>query len=153
VELKEQVRNNPHFLSTVVPGDESWIYGFDPETKQHLSQWKCPFSHWLKKAQQVKSSVKSMLICFFNTDGIIHKEFVSPGQTVNAKFYSNVLKQFKEDMRRKWPHKWHVNNWVLHQDNAPVHIALALQQFLASKIMTVILHPRPHPVTSSCSTR
>jgi hypothetical protein len=38
MELKEQVRNDPDFLSKVVTGDESWIYGYDPETKQQLSQ-------------------------------------------------------------------------------------------------------------------
>jgi outer membrane lipoprotein-sorting protein len=39
---KEQVRNDPDFLSKVVIGDESWIYVYDPKTKQQLSQWKCP---------------------------------------------------------------------------------------------------------------
>jgi histone-lysine N-methyltransferase SETMAR len=87
MELKEHVRNDPDFLSKVVTGDESWIYGYDPETKQQLSQWKSPSSPRPKKAWQVKSNVKSMLICFFDIDGIIHKEFVPPGQTVNAKFY------------------------------------------------------------------
>jgi histone-lysine N-methyltransferase SETMAR len=38
MELKEQVRNDPDFLSKVVTGDESWIYGYDPETKHQSSQ-------------------------------------------------------------------------------------------------------------------
>jgi hypothetical protein len=32
MELKEQVRIDPHFLSKVVTGDGSWIYGYEPET-------------------------------------------------------------------------------------------------------------------------
>jgi hypothetical protein len=56
-------------------------------------------------------------------------------------------------MRQKWPDKVHMNQGVLHHDNAPAHIALAVQQFLASKYMTVIPHPLNHqfepPVTSS----
>jgi len=61
---------------------ETWCYGYDPETKQASSQWKTPNSP-KAKAQQVRSNAKSMLISFFDANGIVHKEFVPPGQTVN----------------------------------------------------------------------
>jgi hypothetical protein len=32
-EIKEQTENNPNFVSTIIIGDESWVYGYDPETK------------------------------------------------------------------------------------------------------------------------
>jgi hypothetical protein len=48
-------------------GDESWIYDYDPETKQQLSQWKSPQSPRAKKARQVWSSTKNMLTVFFST--------------------------------------------------------------------------------------
>ena len=28
------------FLSNIELGDESWVYGYDPEAKQQSSQWK-----------------------------------------------------------------------------------------------------------------
>ena len=43
------------------------------------------------------------VICFFDKKGIIHKEFVPPGQTVNAAFYVEVLKRLRENVRRKRP--------------------------------------------------
>jgi len=43
------------------------------------------------------------LICFFDQKGIVHKEFVPPGQTVNAAFYVEVLKGLWENVRRKLP--------------------------------------------------
>jgi hypothetical protein len=46
-------------------GDESWIYGYDPETKQQSLRSKIPKSPRAKKARQVRSSTKSMLIIFF----------------------------------------------------------------------------------------
>jgi hypothetical protein len=150
MELKEQVRNDPDFLSKVVTGDESWIYGYDPETKQQSSQWKCPSSPRPKKAWQVKSNVKSLLICFFDIDGITLKEFVPPGHTVNMKFYCDTLRRVREDMRRKRPGKWCTNNWVLHHNNAPAHTALAVQHFLASKNMTVVPHPPYSPDLAPC---
>jgi hypothetical protein len=38
--LLETYNNNPHFLKQVITGDESWVYGYDPETKVQPSQWK-----------------------------------------------------------------------------------------------------------------
>ena len=33
-ELKNQIESDPNFHSKVIMGDESWCYGYDPETKQ-----------------------------------------------------------------------------------------------------------------------
>jgi hypothetical protein len=59
-------------LSRVITGDESWIYGYDLKTKQQSSQWKIPNSLRPKKARQVKSKVKRMLIIFFDFKGVVH---------------------------------------------------------------------------------
>ena len=48
-ELQEAVRHDPNFLSRVITGDESWVYGYDPETKQQSTQWKTPSSPRPKK--------------------------------------------------------------------------------------------------------
>jgi hypothetical protein len=45
------------FLSRVITGDESWICGYDPETKQQSSQWKSlnsprPKKGWLERWHQ-----------------------------------------------------------------------------------------------------
>jgi hypothetical protein len=139
-ELKQQARDDPNFISNIITGGETWVYSYDFETKQQSSQWKSPKSPRPKKAPQVRSNVKSMLI-FFNIQGIVHKEFVPPGQTVNGKFYCEVLKQLREDIRRKRPDKWKNNNWFLHHDNAPDHTPPVVRKFLTSKHITVIPHP------------
>jgi len=63
-ELQEVVRHDPNFLSRVITGDESWVYDYDPETKQRSTQWKTPSSPRPKKACQVRNNIKSMLIIF-----------------------------------------------------------------------------------------
>jgi len=88
--------------------------------------------------------MKSMLICFFDLKGIVHKEFVSPGQTVNAAFYVEVLKRLQENVRRKRPDHWQNNTWLLHHDNAPAHAALLTRRFLTDN-MTVVPHPPYSP--------
>jgi len=63
-ELKNQTESDPNFLSKVITGDESWCYGYDPETKQALSQWKMPTSPRAKKARQVRSNEKTIIVFF-----------------------------------------------------------------------------------------
>jgi hypothetical protein len=93
-------------LCRVITGDESWTYGYGPETKQQSSQWKSQNSLRLKKARQVKSKAKSMLIIFFDIKGIVQKEFVLAGQTVNSAYYCDVLQQLHENVRTLRPELW-----------------------------------------------
>jgi hypothetical protein len=85
-------------LSRVITGDERWIYGSDPEPKQQSSQWNSPNSPRPKKARQVKSKVKSMLIIFFDIKGIVHKEFFLASQAVNSAYYCDVLQRLHENV-------------------------------------------------------
>jgi len=143
--LKENAANDPSFLLTVIMGDETWVYAYDPETKTQSSQWKSPGSPRLKKARQVRSNIKSMLVCFFDQKGTVHKEFVPPDQTVNAAFSVEVLRWLRENVRRKRPDQWQNNTWLLHHDNAPAHAALLTQRFLTNNNMTVVPHPPYSP--------
>jgi hypothetical protein len=52
------------FLKTVITGDESWVYGYDPETKVQSSQRKHPTSPRSRKARQVRSNMKVIPIAF-----------------------------------------------------------------------------------------
>ena len=54
-----------------------------------------------KKTRQEMSKIKSMLICFYDSKAIIHKEFVPTGQTVNAVFHVGVLKRLVSRIRRR----------------------------------------------------
>jgi len=98
-ELRQHALYDPSFKSRVITGDESWVYGYNPETKQQSSQWKSPGSRRQKKARQSRSTTKSMLIVFFDIRGIVHHEFAPQGQTVNAGFYCSVLCHLREDIR------------------------------------------------------
>jgi len=120
-ELRQRVVDDPSFMSKVITGDESWVYGYDPKTKRQSLQWKSPGSPRPKKARQSHSTTKSMLIVFFDIQGIVHHEFVPEGQNMNAEFYCNVLRRLREDIRRKRLELWCTGNWLLHDDNAPSH--------------------------------
>ena len=97
-----------------------------------------------KKARQVKSIVKTTLICFFDIKGLVHFEFVPQGQTVNQQFCLEV-QRLRDAVRRKRPKFWRSGEWLLHHDNAPAHTALSVRQFLMKNEMTTASHTHtPH---------
>ena len=85
-DMLDLVNHDPEFIKTIITGDETWVYGYDPETKFQSSQWKHPESPRPKKARQVRSNVKVMLTCFFDFRGIVHHEYTPEGQTINKEY-------------------------------------------------------------------
>lgn len=144
-ELLERATNDENFMKTIITGDETWVYGYDVETKAQSSQWVGKNSPRPKKARMSRSNMKVMFIVFFDYCGVIHQEFVPQGQTVNKEFYVEVLRRLREDVRRKRPELWKNKNWVLHHDNAPSHSSLLVGQYLASKQVAVLPHPPYSP--------
>ena len=64
--------------------DETWVYGYDVETKMQSLQWMGKGSPRPKKAQMSQSKIKVMLVVFFDWKGIVHHEFVPHGKMVNS---------------------------------------------------------------------
>jgi len=58
-----------------------------PKASRHQASGRLLIHPGPKKIGQVRSNVKTMLICFFDTQGTVHREFVLRGQTVNQQFY------------------------------------------------------------------
>jgi len=86
-----------------------------------------------------KSKTKSKLICFFDSQGIVHIEFVPQGQTVNQFYYHEILERLRKRGVRVRPSI--ANNLTLHHDNAPCHMAISVIEFLAKKGIPVVLQP------------
>jgi len=73
-----------------------------------------------------------MLICFFDSQGVVHEEFLPQGQTDNKQYYREVLERLRKTVHRVRPEI--VDTWMLHHDNAPCHTAISVNEFLAKKI-------------------
>lgn len=69
---------------------------------------------------------------------------VPRGTTVNAEYIVGALKMFLKRLRQKRP-ELIKNGFILHWDNAPVHTAQTVQQFLAKKNIEVLAHPPYSP--------
>ena len=66
-DLKQQARYNPNFISNIITGDETWVYGYDPETKQQSSQWKLSNSPRPKKRKKLAAISSPSSSFFFPT--------------------------------------------------------------------------------------
>jgi hypothetical protein len=64
------------FFNKIITGDEPWCFARDPETKRQSSEWVGETSPRLKKLKLAKT----MLIIFFDFQGVVHKEFVPEGK-------------------------------------------------------------------------
>lgn len=143
-------RRNKNFLLSIVAEDECWCFRYDPATKRQSAEWKSPSSPKGKKLRLQKSKVKTMLLCFYDSKGIIHHEFAPEGQTVNAQFYLSVLERLIKRIRRVRPEYSAPGSWFLLHDNAPSHRAVLIQEFLARKQVCVLNHPPYSPDMSPC---
>jgi len=85
-DIIKTARRNKNFLNLIVAEDETWCFRYDPTTKRQSSEWKSPASPEGKKVRLQKSKVKTMLVCFDDSKGIIHHEFVPEGTNCHWKF-------------------------------------------------------------------
>ena len=55
LELRDRAASYCSFLGNVITGNETWVYGYDPETRIQSSQWK---SSSFPRAEKKSASIK-----------------------------------------------------------------------------------------------
>lgn len=140
-ECLEMFKRNPKdFLRRFVTVDETWIHYNTPETKEQSKQWTSPGELNPRKAKVRLSANKVMATVFWNTQGIVHIDYLEKGKTITGEYYAELLERFDADLKQKRPHL-EKKKVLFHQDNAPAHksaIAMEKLQGLGYKLL-------PHP--------
>ena len=124
--------------------DETWLYYYDPETKQQSIEWRHSGSPRPKKFRVQKSAGKFLALIFWDQDGILLIDYLPKDQTINAKNYLSLLVQLKDILKEKHRGKFTKEVLFLH-DNAPAHRALATQKKLAYLGFHCVDHPPYSP--------
>ena len=112
-ELLERLEADPNFLHIVITDDYS-ILEYDSEIKRQSAVWH---THASPKAYMRKSKPKLIFIVFFDKEGVLRKEFVLAEQTVNGKFYVEILERLRIKVHR-------IRTDILHDDNMSNYILL-----------------------------
>ena len=122
------------FPVTLVTMDETWLYHYDPETKQQSMEWQHRGSPHPKKFWVQKSAGKILASNFWDQDGILLIGYLPKGQTISYEYeyeyYSSLLVKLKDILKGKCRGKVTKGVLFLH-DNAPAHQTLATQKKLA----------------------
>ena len=152
--LKQRLAEEGHsFLNKVVTCDETWFHFFEPESKQQSSVWKhtsSPSPVLAVKARLSKSVGKVMSIIFCDSKGIVLNHMVPDKTTVNGDYYSSVLRvQLRRAIREKRP-ELHRSGFILHQDNAPVHVSRVVKQTMSELGIESLQHPPYSPDLAIC---
>lgn len=147
---KEMLSLGQNVIEGIITGDETWVYEYDIETNQQSSEWRFSDEPKPKKPRQSRSKIKVLLTVFFDCRGVVHSEFLPPGQTVNKEYYLSVLKRLRENVRRKRPELWRNNSWFLHHDNAPAHTSHLVRDYLTKNNVNTVPQAPYSPDMAPC---
>ncbi|UYV61631.1 hypothetical protein LAZ67_1005658, partial [Cordylochernes scorpioides] len=144
-DMLEMTRTDPEWKDKIITGDETWVYGYDPETKRQSAEWRGQGEPRPKKSRILKSRNKVLLVAFLDNKGIVHHEYLPAGQTVFKEMYLSILRRLREAIRKKRPEKWTNGDWILHHDNARPHTAHLVTSFLAKNGTEILPQPPYSP--------
>jgi hypothetical protein len=131
-------------LDRIITMDESSVSMHTPETKQQSKQWLKKGTPGSVKARVHASRAKTMVLVFFDSQGMVYTNYVPRGDTVNVEYIIRALGTFLKNLRKKRL-ETAKGEWFLHWDNAPVHTAKVVQEFLAEKKHQTALPPPTPP--------
>lgn len=126
----------------IVTGDESWIYSYEPETKQQSTVWVFQDEANPTKVVRARSTSKQMVACFFKITGHVATIPLQERRTVNSEWYTTVcLPEVLSEIRKNNCRK----RVFLHHDNASSHTSAQTKDYLLAQNVKLTGHPPYSP--------
>ena len=134
----------------IVTGDETWVYQYDPETKQQSAVWVFPDENPPVKFKRNRSASKQMIACFFAKFDHAAAIPLENKKTVTADWHVNhcLPKILQAWCKRRF--RTGVRGLLLHHDNASAHTAAVTLDFLATSDVQLVTHPPHSPDLAPC---
>ena len=115
----------------IIIGDDTWVYGYEPEAKQQSSQGKSPSPPHPKKARQVCSNVNSTLVVFFRRSRNCAIWICSTRTNCRPPLLRWHLTAFAGKCAAK--RTWKVEFGFVHHDSAPARCAVCVNYWVKTK--------------------
>ena len=106
------------FLFLIITGDESFLYYYEPESKQLSKEWERADSSPPPRLKQEKSVSKVLYSFFWDHEGIILKRPTLADVIITETYYANILVNKLLGIRKQ---RWGLlsADVIFHHDNAP----------------------------------
>ncbi|GFU33705.1 hypothetical protein NPIL_562891 [Nephila pilipes] len=82
--LEKYIQGTSKAVYNIYTGDESWIYAYEPETKQQSTVWVFQDEAKPTKVVRGRSTSKQMIACFFGINGHVATVALEQRRTVNS---------------------------------------------------------------------
>lgn len=143
--LERYEKEGESFISRIVAIDETWLRSYEPELKRQSTEWHTPASPRPAKFIRKQGNLKLMMICAYDSSGVLLMHRVKPGQTVNGDYYRTFLQRhLRHAIRKKRPDLLQRSPIILH-DNAAAHKCNVVTELLTSYKWHVLEHPPYSP--------
>lgn len=148
--LLHRYQNNPaQFLQRLVTGDETWVYFWDPLSKEDSKEWRERGSKAPTKARTQRSAGKVMCTIFWDTKGPILIDYLAEGDTINGQYYADLMTRLRQAIVSKRRGKMTGGVLLLH-DNAPPHKSDTAQAAINACGFEQLDHPPYSPDLAPC---
>ncbi|UYV62554.1 hypothetical protein LAZ67_2001050 [Cordylochernes scorpioides] len=116
--MLEMTRKDPEWKDKIITGYETWVYGYDPETKHQSAKWRCQdiAPNDLFLFPKLKAVLKGRH--FDTRDDIIEKSPLA---------LKSIPKEAYKNCFDNWEKRW---GWILQDDRS---IAIFLDDIHVSK--------------------
>ena len=102
--LKRFDEGRSRTTESIITGDETWLYMFDPETKRQSQVWLFPGETPPQKFKRTRSVGKQMVATFFSSKGHVATIPLEDRRTIDADWYINqCIPVVLENWRKRRP--------------------------------------------------
>jgi histone-lysine N-methyltransferase SETMAR len=144
-ELLSLYQHDPNeFETRFITGDETWVYDYQPESKQQSMVWVKKGSPAPVKFKSARSAGKSMATIFWDCQGAVLIDFLPRGTTMTGQYYAALLGRLREAVKKERRGKLSRGVLLLH-DNAPPHTSHFSTSAIYECGFEILQHPPYSP--------
>lgn len=99
------------FKNTLSPVMNLGFFSLTQKQNVRVNNDTLPIQLVQKKARMRKSKVKTVQVCFVDSNGVVHKEFLPARKYLNQHMLRGILEKLRKGQVRETSHQ---DNWMLY---------------------------------------